>query len=204
MASILRVITRWSGFTGGPGYTVLHFRDFESGEGPNGGFSEAQALSAVTRVRAFFDTIKGFVPTVVVFDVLPEVEVIESTDGRLISAINVTPPAQVRGTGTGNYSAAAGAVVNWRTAGIRNGRRVRGRTFLVPLAVGAFSGTGELAPGTRTGIAAAAATLAEQGGSPDLGVYGRPSGPGATDGVWFGVTSSNVPALSAILTSRRD
>lgn len=204
MSELLRVKARWTGFTGAPGYSVLHFRDFSGGEPSGSSLTAAQALAAAGRVRTFFEAIKGNLPVGVFINVDPEVEVLDIATGTLLRSFTVATPATVAGTAANSYSAAVGAVVNWRTDGIRNGRRVRGRTFLVPLQGNAFATTGQLGGPVVTALTTAAQALADSTQSPDLFVYGRPTGPGANDGVAYVVTNANVPPMGAILTSRRD
>lgn len=204
MALILRVKANWTGFAGAPGYTVLHFRDFGTGEGGGTEVDATQAQQATTKVRTWFNSMAAFFPDDVTITMDPVVDAIEDTTGVLQDSFGVTPGALVKGTSTTSYAAPIGAVVNWRTSSIRNGRRIRGRSFLVPLISSAFDTTGRLSAASVNDLAAAAATLADSGTTPDLGVYARPSAPGAADGQWAVVTSSNVPALGAVLTSRRD
>lgn len=204
MTSILRVKARWSGFSGAPGYTVMHFRDFATGDGSGTEPSADQALDAAARVNTFFADIAGLLPATVSVVIEPEVEMLEDTDGKLVTAFSAGNLPVVNGLGGEFYSGPTGAVVNWRTGAVRNGRRVRGRTFLVPLHTGAFNETGQLGPNSTATLQAAANTLAASTGTPDLGVYARPSLPGATDGLWSAVTSATVPRLAAVLRSRRD
>ena len=204
MVNILRVRSDWTGFVGAPGYTVMHFRDFNTGTGGGTDGDAAQALAAATRVRTFFDAVKAFLPTSVRVSVSPEVDLLEDTTGELVNSFTIASPTAVQGTGTGGYAGPQGAVINWRTAGIRNGRRIRGRTFLVPCVSSIFGVDGQIVAGSRATLVTAAAALADNAGTPDLGVYARPSGPGATDGKWSVVTASTVPSLAAVLRSRRD
>lgn len=204
MTELMRVKARWSGFTGGPGYTVLHFRDFGSGDGGGGPVAESAVNPALDRAYLFFDALRPQLPAEVRIQVEAEVDVIEDTTGDLVRSYAGTTPLLVGGSGAGSYSAAVGAVVNWRTGGVRNGRRVRGRSFLVPLAGGAFGTNGALVPSVQALIQTAASALANPSGSPDLCVYARPSSAGATDGSAFVVTSATVPSLGAVLRSRRD
>ena len=203
MALILKVSTRWSGFPGAPGYTNLYFRDFGTG-GANGADPDAtQALSAVNRVAAFFDGNKLIFPASLRINVEANVDVHESTTGELVNAISVAAPATISGAGTGGHSGASGAVINWKTAGIRNGRRIRGRSFIVPLAGVCYEPDGTLTSGTVNGLTTTANALAASTNNPDLGVWARPTAPGATDGQWSAVTSASVPDLAAVLRSRR-
>lgn len=204
MVGIARVRVTWSGFIGAPGYTNLFFRDFDSTEAPGDSPTVAQAEDACERTQTFFTAIRAAFPGIVRLKVEPVVDILESSTGELIDSLSTPALPEILGGGAGNYSAAAGGVVSWRTGGIRNGRRIRGRTFLVPMSASALGTNGQLAPATVAYIAAAAATLIDRAGTPDLGVWARPTGPGLSDGVWTVVTGAQVPASGAILRSRRD
>lgn len=201
MAKIMRVKARWSGFQGGPGYSIFHFRDFNTDDPTN-----QNATDAIARVRAFFTTINPVLPNTVSIQVEADVEVLEDTTGALVGMVNGTSVSAVTGTagGTAPYAAAVGAVVTWRTSSIRNGRRMRGRTFLVPLSSTAFAADGTLIDSALNYINQAATALRSNAAQPDLGVYGRPSGPAATDGVWYAVTAHSTPDMGAVMRSRRD
>lgn len=179
----------------------MHFRDF-GGTDPI--VSDAQA--AVDKVYAFFNAIKAYFPAQVTIQVLGEAEAIEDTTGILQDVLVATTPAAIVGTAgtTVAYAAALGAVVSWRTGLVRNGRRIRGRTFLVPLSSLAFDNTGTLIPAALTTFNAAAVTLRDQTGIADIGVYARPSAPGAADGEWALITGHSIPDMGSILRSRRD
>lgn len=150
MTQLMRVKTRWSGFSGGPGYTNLHFRGFGSGDGGGGSYDVAAANNAINRVNAFMGGIRTLLPSVVRVEVQSEVEILEDTTGELIGTLAGTDAPEHAGSATGGYSGPTGAVVNWKTGGIRNGRRVRGRTFLVPLASAAFGAAGTLLAASQT------------------------------------------------------
>lgn len=204
MTQLLRVKARWSGFTGAPGYTVLHFRDFATEGGGGSDFDAAAATGAVDRTRSFFGGLAALLPDSVTVTPEQEVDVIEDTTGELVTSLASTSGGSVEGSASGGYSAASGAVVNWRTGGIRNGRRIRGRTFIVPVASSCYNDSGVLIPTVQQTIQTAASQLAASAGTPDLFVYARPSGPGASDGTSSAVTSATVPSMGAILRSRRD
>ena len=204
MTELMRVKARWSGFSGGPGYTNLHFRGFGATEGGGGSYDVAAANNAINRVNAFLGGVRGNLPSVVRVEVESEVEIIEDTTGDLIGTIGGTDAPEQVGSTVGGYSGPVGAVVNWRTGSIRNSRRVRGRTFLVPLASVAFGTSGQLTPAAITNIQNAAANLYLPADSLDLMVYGRPTSSEAEDGKAYVVTSFNVPTMAAVLRSRRD
>lgn len=201
MASILRVKAAWTGFQGAPGYNLFHFGAFSET-----GFTPADSQSAVTRVKAFFDGIQTTMPTQVRVQVLADVEVLDPSTGELQEVHGVTAPAYTQGNtlSTASFASAVGAVVGWRTSQVRRGRRIRGRSFLVPLSSTAFETDGTLNGGVITSITSAANTLRTSTGAAGMGVWGRPSGPGATDGVWAPCTAVSVPDMGAVLRSRRD
>lgn len=192
---------RWAGFTGAPGYSIFHFRDFASGAPV-----QADADQAHAKVESFIDAIRPVIPNPVLLSVMPDVEIIEETTAVLQDLKTVIPNAPRAGSATAgtNWAAAVGANITWRTGGIRNGRRVKGRTFLVPLAFTAFHTDGTLNDATHTTLNAAATTLRSATGSPDLGVWARPSAIGASDGAWFAATGHSIPDISTVLRSRRN
>lgn len=200
MVEIAKISVNWTGFNGAPGYTNLYFRDFETS-----GLDQAIIDGSVAKVESWVSSIQTRVPNTVTLQVQQTVPIIESTTGTLVRFMNATTaPAARVGSGTGAYSAAAGACVNWYTDGVRNGRRVRGRSFIVPLAGSALATDGTIDNTQLTGLRSASTTMAAVGGTGDLGVWARPTGPGATDGVWYSVTSVTVPDKTAVLRSRRD
>lgn len=211
MAPITRVKLRWSGFQGAPGLTVFHFRDFEGA----GGFA-AEAAGGVARVHTFADTIKTLIPGGVTLQVAPDVESIEETTGELLDVRSeVVPGAVFNNAAAGlSYASAVGAVINWRTNGVRNGRRIRGRSFIVPLSGPKFESNGTLGNDTITTLQNAANALILGSGTPDLGVWARPTrvkdaqgvptGETLPDGIWYVASSANVPDMGAVLRSRRD
>lgn len=204
MATLMRVKARWSGFSGAPGYSIFHFGTGANGEGGGALADDAAATDIAAAVHVFFTSIRGTLPNSVSIIVEPEVELIESTNGELFGYATAPTQATITGAGGLEFAAPAGAVVNWRTAGIRRGRRIRGKTFLVPLAAASYQSDGTLLPTYRDFFTNAAAALVAEVGSWKLGVFGRPSTDVAVDGVWAVATSSNVPDMTAILTSRRD
>lgn len=201
MAGIARIKMQWSGFTGGPGFSVFHFRDFTAGE-----VDQATVDGAITKVRAFATAIAGDVPNGTQFQVQGDVEVIEETNGQLIDVLSSDGGAAIPSTAPAGlaYSAASGACVTWRTNGIRNGRRIRGRTFIVPMHGSAYDTNGTIGPTIVPKFVTAANNLRDQTGAGDLGVWARPTAPGANDGIWYVVTGSTVNDKVAILRSRRD
>jgi hypothetical protein len=199
MAPILKVKIKWTGFTGAPGYTNFFFRDIA------GTPSQATAEDAATKARNFGGYVRGHLPIETILQVQNDVEVIEETTGELQTMFTVATKTPLPGEApSAPYSAASGAVVTWRTAGVRNGRRVRGRTFLVPLANSAYQSDGTLAAATVTALTTNLNTFLSPSGSANFGVYARPSSAAATDGIFHQATGFSVPDKVAVLRSRRD
>jgi len=186
-----RYVPEWSGISGAPGYTVLHV----------GGVVDPSAAQSVANlVRAWFDSMKTFIPNDATI-VFPGEMTTHDDDGTLTGAVTVaTPPANVAGSDTGTFSSPTGLRIQWETGSIVNGRRLRGRTFIVPLAGLGFENNGTIQPTVVTNYTTYATTLLNA-----LTTLGFPlvvwSQVGA---VTFPVTAASVPDQATVLRSRRD
>jgi hypothetical protein len=190
-----RVTAVWSGASGLPGYSRFRFA---------GALDATAATAAIGRVRTFFEAIKTLIPNGINVS-YSEAAQIFSDDGTLDSEVGMTPPAATSGSGTGTYAAPSGAVVNWLTSTVWNGHKVRGRTYLVPLASGAFQSDGTMAVAASSSISAAAAALVA--GAPSLIIWSDASPPGGAGPFLTAqtpVTGASVPDRAAVLRSRRD
>lgn len=196
MPSLYRVRANWTGFPGGPGVSVFHGGTFN--DLPDGGGIQELADA----VRNLLITSNNFRPNVVTINIDPEGEVIDEATGQLVSTLPVTPGTAIVGLQSTGFAGPTGAVINWQTGTVRNGRRMRGRTFLVPLASAAFQSDGTLVDSTRTTLQNGAAAYVATGTIRPV-VYGRPTIAGG-DGIAATITASNVPDLAAVLRSRRD
>lgn len=199
MAQMAKVTINWSGLPGGPGYTNLYFTDIS---GPS---SVDQTLvdSAVSKTDAWLAAFRPSLPNSITTGVSATVEAVEETTGALVGFFTGTPAAAAVGSGGTAYSAPSGAVVSWYTSTVRNSRRIRGRTFIVPLSTTAYEADGSLVASKIATWNTATATLIATGASAELGVWSRPSSKGASDGDWALVTSFRIPDMASILTSRR-
>jgi len=199
LPEVLRVKINWSGFVGSPGYTNFHFTEFVSE-----GYTQEQADACAAKVQTFITSMKNYLPATVTLTVDTTVDIIQTDTGNLVGFFTVAPGAAQVGTNPATYAAAAGACISWGTNGVRNSRRVRGRTFIVPLASNSLDTNGSINDSSLTGIRAAAAALIANVGTGDLSIWARPTGPEATDGVSFPVETYKVNDKVAMLTSRRD
>lgn len=179
----------WSTPQGGSGYTVLNFAT--PTEGPMQAAAEA--------VSEFFNSIESNFPLGVTIT-FPEEATVHANDGTITGFLPITPPTAAAGTFDADYAAPAGAHVQWRTSTVVAGRRLLGRTFLVPLLASAFDNDGTLNPAIVTAISAAANTLLADltAAGNSLVVWSRTAAAVAP------VTSAVVPDQATILRSRRD
>ena len=204
MVSIVR--TAWSGTSGGPGVTQMALLGATGEDWNPGG-----AQGAVNAVRGFWDSIKLYLPDELTLTVSPIVDSYDRETGELtLSTIAATAPATVVGTGTGGYAGGAGMKVTWETGQIRDKRRVRGSTFIVPATAASFTVTGTVSTTTKNVVNNAAAAMMTALGvaNTSLGVWSRPREVSlalpARAGAAFEVTAGICSNKSAILRGRRD
>lgn len=194
MVSMLRGRAVWQGFTGAPGYTNW-FWDYSTG-------TPVQAELELTTMHDFFNVLKAQLPTDVTISFQTDMALIDSTSGQQTGQVSVADPGQVTGTGSGAYASPTGALVRWTTDVFRNGRQVRGRTFLVPLIASSYDTTGSLTPAAVTLFQTAANGSLTSGDLPRV-VFSRPPAGGGA-GAATAVTGFVVPDLAVILRTRRD
>lgn len=182
-----RVTSTWTGFAGAPGYTQLYFGELDNG--------------TVAATRAFWNSLTALLPNDVTITVANSGDLIDAVTGDITGGWTETSTTPVVGINTGSWANAAGLGVNWVTPAIINGRRLRGRTFIVPAASAAFDNDGSLTGATVTTLTAAAQALVADASS-ELLVWHRPKpGSGGSSAV---VTSVVVPDKTFVLRSRRD
>jgi hypothetical protein len=190
-----RLNVSWQNWPGAPGVSTF-FTD------PAAGQPDPAPL------RAFFFTLSGILPSGLTIQVPGTGDLIEENTGQLSGTWSVTPaPTSLNATGTGAYAGNAGAVIHWLSADVVNGRRVRGRTFVVPLIGSAFETNGSLSSGTINTLTSAATTLlAASTWHPVVWsrpFAGTPQDPTSRVGSKHPVTSYRVPDLAISLRSRR-
>lgn len=191
---IMKITAEWSGFPGAPGYTNLYFM--------GGGGLITDAQQCADRVRRAFGHLVPLFPTNMNIQINSEVPVIDESTGMITDFRTVTPPTKIGGGGTGGYAGPTGAVVTWRTNDLKNGRRIRGRTFLVPLAGSAFEANGSLGGASLLPLRQFADELIGGDLDSEFVVWSRPVG--GAGGVAATVTAATIPDMAAVLRSRRD
>lgn len=184
-----RVVVQWAGSgVTGLAVNVLHFA------GDAGAPDPGAILDA-------YDACSPSLPSGVTVTVPNAGDVIEDTTGELVDVWTGTGGGTATGGATGPRAAGVGVCVSWLTGGIINGRRLRGRTFLVPVSGGAWDTDGTFQPAALTQFQAFATQMLASG---PLAVWHRPTTVGGTDGNSYGVIASRITDRTAILTSRRD
>lgn len=186
--TLARVNVAWQGWPGSPGVSTFYL-------------DPSPAQASVDAIRTFFQSLITLLPSGLTISVPGSGDELSEATGTLTGTWSVgTTPTVVTGTGAGNYAGNAGAVVHWLTTSFNSGRRIRGRTFLVPLVSTAYDTTGSLGTATITTISNAAnALLTTNSGL--MNVWSRPR-PGST-GLQANITGIRVPDLAVSLRSRR-
>lgn len=195
MAGLNRVSVSWQNWPGAPGVSQFYLD------------SVAQQTS-IDAIRAFFNAFSTYLPQGLTITVPSSGDIVEEQNGQLAGTWSVgSTPVVVTGSSGQAYAGQSGAVVHWLTLGTANRRRIRGRTFLVPLGSNAFDTTGSIATIALTAFQnAASALVGSMAGN--MVVWHRPkiqkgTGIVITPGSSSDVTSSRVPDLAISLRSRR-
>jgi hypothetical protein len=187
-----------TGFIGEPGVMTFYFLD---------------GSSALGALHGFAENIGVIMPDKVNLQVENSGDRIVAETGVLVGSWSGTAQEPVVGASAGFYPAPAGAVINWLTGSIFDGHRLRGRTFVVPLAGDSYQTDGSIVP-ERLATLRGAAESFRTGQTSNFVIWHRPfDGTPATPGhparpehggSWAAVDSSNVPDKVAVLRSRRD
>lgn len=172
--------------------------------------SGTYSVGDVGDIRTFFSSLAALFPNTITISVPGAGDVINDTDGSLAGSWSEgSTPAVVVGTSASGYAAPAGMLVRWNTDAVIRKRRLRGRTFLVPVA-NVFEPGGTPLAATITTITTAANTLVTALGGA-MRVWSRPLIDYSTDppthladGTGAPVVSVLVPDKAVVLRSRRD
>lgn len=159
-------------------------------------YSTGAASVLLPRLRTFFEACKDLIPSDVTLVYPGTGNIVDSATGQATATWVATAPSNTICTGGGAYAKPVGAVINWRTSLYTGGRQLRGKTFLVPLTAGAFDTDGVLSTVAKGIIQTAASAL--PGGADGMQIYSTANRTNAA------VTVATVPAIAAVLRSRRD
>lgn len=184
--TIARIRSVWTGFTGAPGYTNFHI--------------DVPGVSP-TAVTTFWSGVRPWLPNAVTVTPDNGGDLIDEVTGQIQNTWTGTGGSPITGMGGNSGPLPAGAVITWHTDDVAAGRRVRGRTFIVPLAAMAYEANGTLSATCMSEIKSAADALIANSGQ-EFGVWRRPR-PGVA-GSFHVVTRAEIKDKAAVLTSRRD
>lgn len=201
---VYRVRCVSTGWGGAPGLNTFYFDRADAGP------SDPVAAENVTaRVRAFWFAEAAIFPNLWNMQVIPDVDVVNTDNGDLVSSQTAPTPAVVTGTYPNGFGPQEAMLcATYSTADIIDGRRVRGRTFIGPLAQQSDTDGTPLngwIGGLQTNLAALiGAGLAD----PQLVVWSRRRGisvshPTGLGGSAHGVTGVQIADKFAVLRSRR-
>ena len=187
MPNLVKFQVPWTGnVVVGGGVTTLYFDEAASG-----------FVSAFT---TFFDTIKLNFPVGVTWTIPDTGDLVDVVTGGITGSWSEGTTSVINATSAGDYAAGVGGRIKWFTDGIVSGRRVRGSTFLVPLASDRYDSDGTLDNGYRSSMQTAANT-ALSAVTGDMKIWHRPVG--GTGGSAHTVTSGSIPDQVSWLRSRR-
>ena len=201
MPSVYRTTAVWTGFTGSPGYTKFSW---------SGLSDDTTRNAAGAAMRSFFLSLQAFFHSTWTISVSPIVQEFDAATSQLLSEVSMSAtPAAVAGSGTpAAFAGGSGICIIWKTGYVLNGRRLNGRTFLVPVAGNAFENDGTPTASALTSINSACTTLIAA--SSDFCVWGKtftkpvpPAKPVQIGGVAASVTSAVVKDSASQLRSRR-
>jgi hypothetical protein len=199
MAPIIRVKLNWSGFIGAPGYTNLFFETTAADP-----WDQTYVDDAVAKVDAFLGAFPTYLPQGLAVAIDSTVAQLDEVTGTMTAAWTVVPPTARSGTSATAYAAGAGLCITWITGEVQNGRIVRGRTFIVPLAGAGYDNDGSIYGTLLTAARAAATDLTSDSGGSRLVVWKRPNPIIPIDGGAYNVIGSTINDKAAQLRSRRD
>lgn len=190
MTSLNRLVVNWSGpQLVGLSVNVLHFSASDNSAPP------------VAAVRTAFQGIAAYLPTGVSIAFPTSGDVIDDTTGTLTGVWTAAATGNVVGSAPAAAAAGVGAAIGFTTGGIVNGRRLRGRMFIVPLSTNAYDIDGTLVTGAMSVLSTFGSAIQASG---PLAIWHRPTSKGASDGNSYGVVSNKVRDKVAYLSSRRD
>lgn len=167
----------------------------------------------ITSLHTLLGNVQAAIPTDVRMQIQASGDIINDVDGALLDTWTFPATTPVQGTNAAVYAAPAGMILGWDTKTVLDGKRVRGRNFLVPLAGDQYETNGSLLNATVTAFEAFCASfIFEQ--SQSFVIWHRPRAARAAVGTRPAltahvgghalVTTSRIPDRVAVLRSRRD
>lgn len=189
MGNIHQIPVQWTGWSGAPAYSNFYVR-------------AAPTTTVLDYVYGFFNASKSLFNNGITWTVPSAGNVLDEVTGDIQGIWTALPTTATvsGGAGASVYAAPAGYCVAWRSATFISGRRVIGKTFMVPIAASCFATDGTLDNTFRATALTAAGNLVTNLGAQML-VWHRPTG--GIGGTACGVAAAAISDRAAILKSRR-
>lgn len=212
MTEILRVRTVFTGFTGAPGLMTTYFRN------PTAVWNPGDEQLALDRIKDAFTGRHANFPFIWKWGTQGQVDILEDTTGQVTGSLFGTPSGGAGASAvSGLAPVASGVLVRWLTSNYVGGRRIVGKTYLVPVGNNTPAPDGTLTLGAHTEFDAWGAAMLNKGATAlqmvvwsrprparAAGPSGKPTAQAARAGSSWFVTSAISNSNMCILTSRRD
>jgi hypothetical protein len=176
-----------------------------SGASIGSGVATHYALSSASggqpAVKAFWTSVAAFMFSGVSIHVPNSGDQLDDATGVVIGAWSGGTAATIAGSGAGStYAAGVGMGVDWLTTTLHGRRRIRGRTYIVPLSPGNFDTDGTIYNPTAASVLTDATFMLSSAPGAFV-IWHRPVG--GSGGVSAPITSAVVPDKVSWLKSRR-
>ena len=185
MVDIRRCEVVWTGLSGLPGVSVFYS---DSASDPTGSLA------------TFFNAVKSECPSPLSWQIPTGGDTLDVATGTLTGSWTGTGGTTIAATGPTAHASGTGAFVRWDTPLIVAGRRLRGRTFIAPLASTKYDNDGSLSAACQGILQAAAVALAATG---KIGVWHRPTTASPASGAFATATNASCPDRVTSLRTRR-
>jgi len=195
--AIYRVRTGFFGWPGAPGLMTHYFAGTQIIQQPFAVLASDRVKNALTNARPLYSATTNWL-------IEPLVDVIDEANGELLDTYTVNQTS-VAGTGSNEQMPHATQLcISWKSDGIVNGRRVRGRTFLGPVAASANTAAGVPTAAALTALTAFGNAMEDAGTTFVRHVIWHRPTVGGTDGSHHDVIQHSQKPKWAVLRSRRD
>lgn len=198
MAAIGRVRVGLTGLPGLPGVCTFYAID---------------PIALITPLQTLWNVLLLRMPAAIRVQIETTGDIIEAQNGTLAGNWSTAPIGPQSGGAAGVYVAPAGVCLTWLTQTIADNKRVKGRTYVVPMSQNMYGADGTVEDNNLADVRAAAQVF-QQATATNFVIWHRPreakpadgSRPAITqrNGSHAVVTSAIVRDKIAVLRSRRD
>lgn len=201
MTQLAVVSANVAGDVGNQGISRMHFVRQDAAT-----VLPADVAAAAAAWRAYWNALTLYMPNDITWSWQPTAAVIESTSAIIQAYLQVSPlPPPVSSATSGTYAAGSGARLTWKTNTVHGRRFMRAATYLIPLAGGAYTSLGAIAPSLVTALQTNGTTFLAALNTAALSMvsYHRPAKGLSTGGAYGPVVALQVSTTVSALRSRR-